>query len=157
MGARVDARRARDRRTVDDRSDCATSDHAARRPADVSGGIAFGLATIVFALSQTVWLSVIALAAMGAADTVSVVVRVALVQLGDAGCDARPRGCRQLPLHQRLQPAWRVRERHGGGPARRDAGGSAGGIGTVAIALLWMRLLRVLREVDRSGMNAADL
>ena len=42
--------------------------------------IAFGLATIVFALSQT-WLSIAAPVAMGTADTISVVVRVALVQL----------------------------------------------------------------------------
>ena len=43
--------------------------------------IVFGLATIVFALSRTIWLSVVALVVMGAADTVSVVIRVSLVQL----------------------------------------------------------------------------
>jgi MFS family permease len=41
--------------------------------------IAFGLATILFALSQTIWLSVAALMIMGAADTISVVIRVSLV------------------------------------------------------------------------------
>jgi len=43
--------------------------------------IAFGLATVIFALSQTIWLSIAALAAMGAADTISVVIRISLVQL----------------------------------------------------------------------------
>ena len=43
--------------------------------------IAFGLATLVFAVSRSIWLSLLALAAMGAADTVSVVIRIALVQL----------------------------------------------------------------------------
>src|SRR5205085_2928051 len=41
----------------------------------------FGLATIVFALSTSLPLSVAALAALGAADAVSVVIRFSLVQL----------------------------------------------------------------------------
>ncbi len=55
--------------------------------------IGFGLATIVFALSHSMWLSMVALAVAGAADTVSVVIRVSLVQLATPGCDARP--CRR--------------------------------------------------------------
>lgn len=43
--------------------------------------IVFGLATVVFGLSTMMWLSLIALAVMGAADTVSVVIRFSLVQL----------------------------------------------------------------------------
>jgi MFS family permease len=43
--------------------------------------IVFGAATVVFALSHWMWLSVIALALLGAADTVSVVIRFSLVQL----------------------------------------------------------------------------
>ena len=43
--------------------------------------IVFGVATIVFGVSRQLWLSIIALAVMGAADTVSVVVRSSLVQL----------------------------------------------------------------------------
>lgn len=58
----------------------------------------------------------IALAAMGAADTISVVVRVALVQLSTP--DAMPAA-------------------------------ALGGLGTIAIALLWMKLFPVLREVDQ--------
>jgi MFS family permease len=41
----------------------------------------FGVATIVFALSSTLWLSLIALFALGAFDMVSMVIRGALVQL----------------------------------------------------------------------------
>ena len=43
--------------------------------------IVFGAATVVFALSQWMWLSVLALAILGAADIVSVVIRFSLVQL----------------------------------------------------------------------------
>ena len=43
--------------------------------------IVFGIATVVFGVSRQLWLSIIALAVMGAADTVSVVVRSSLVQL----------------------------------------------------------------------------
>src|ERR1700751_6347578 len=43
--------------------------------------IVFGVATIVFALSHWMWLSALALALLGAADNVSVVVRFSLVQL----------------------------------------------------------------------------
>lgn len=43
--------------------------------------IVFGLATLIFAVSRSIWLSLLALAVMGAADTVSMVIRIALVQL----------------------------------------------------------------------------
>ena len=43
--------------------------------------IVFGVATVVFALSHWMWLSMLALAILGAADTVSVVIRLSLVQL----------------------------------------------------------------------------
>ena len=44
--------------------------------------IVFGVATMVFAVSRSIALSLLALGVMGAADTVSVVIRLALVQLG---------------------------------------------------------------------------
>ena len=43
--------------------------------------IVFGAATVVFAVSHWMWLSLLALALLGAADTVSVVIRFSLVQL----------------------------------------------------------------------------
>jgi MFS family permease len=42
----------------------------------------FGLATIVFGLSPNLWLSLISLCVAGAADTISVIVRSSLLQLG---------------------------------------------------------------------------
>ena len=42
---------------------------------------AFGLATIVFGLSRSMWLSVLALAVLGAADMISIYVRQTLVQI----------------------------------------------------------------------------
>jgi MFS family permease len=41
----------------------------------------FGLATVVFAVSTSFWLSMLALAILGASDAVSVVIRQTLVQL----------------------------------------------------------------------------
>jgi MFS family permease len=41
----------------------------------------FGIATIVFGLSTSFWVSIIALALMGAADAISVVIRLTFVQL----------------------------------------------------------------------------
>jgi hypothetical protein len=43
--------------------------------------IIFGLATLVFAVSRSIWLSILALLIIGAADTVSMVIRISLVQL----------------------------------------------------------------------------
>jgi MFS family permease len=41
----------------------------------------FGAATVVFGLSQTMWISLLALFAVGASDTVSVVIRASILQL----------------------------------------------------------------------------
>nr|WP_249150007.1 MFS transporter [Bradyrhizobium liaoningense] len=111
--------------------------------------IAFGLATIVFALSRNVWLSIIALAAMGAADTISVVVRVALVQL--ATPDAM-RGRVGAVNFLFINASNQLGEFESGMAAALLGAMPAavlGGVGTIAIALLWMKLFPVLREVDR--------
>jgi MFS family permease len=42
----------------------------------------FGVGTVVFGLSRSLWLSLAALAVIGAADTISVVIRSSLLQLG---------------------------------------------------------------------------
>lgn len=83
--------------------------------------IVFGAATVVFALSQWMWLSVISLAILGAADTVSVVIRFSLVQLATPD-EMRGRvGAVNFSLHQRLQPARPVRKRRYRGAVRRGA------------------------------------
>lgn len=111
--------------------------------------IAFGLATIVFALSRNIWLSVAALAAMGAADTISVVVRVALVQL--ATPDAM-RGRVGAVNFLFINASNQLGEFESGMAAAllgTVPAAALGGLGTIAIALLWMKLFPVLREVDK--------
>lgn len=110
---------------------------------------AFGVATLVFALSRSMTLSVVALACLGAADMVSVFVRQTLVQV-------------VTPDHMR----GRVASVSGlfvsgsnelgefeSGVAARILGpvGAAvfGGIGTIVVTLLWARLFPALRQADR--------
>jgi len=111
--------------------------------------IAFGLATIVFALSQTIWLSVLALAAMGAADTISVVIRVSLVQLATPDeMRGRVGAVNFLFIHASNQ----LGEFESGITAALFGAMPAaliGGIGTIAVALLWMKLFPSLRRVER--------
>jgi MFS family permease len=111
--------------------------------------IAFGLATIVFALSQTIWLSVLALAAMGAADTISVVIRVSLVQLATPDeMRGRVGAVNFLFIHASNQ----LGEFESGITAALFGAMPAaliGGIGTIAVALLWMKLFPSLRKVER--------
>jgi hypothetical protein len=61
-------------------------------------------------------------------------------------CDARPHQQGQFPVHQCFQPIRSVRERPllGAMPAA-----GLGGVGTVAVALLWMKLFPALRHVER--------
>ena len=110
--------------------------------------IAFGVATVVFALSNHLWLSVGALAAMGAADTVSVVIRVSLVQLMTPD-DMRGRvgAVNYLFVNASNQlgefESGMVAALLGAMPAAL-----LGGLGTIAVALLWMMLFPALRRVD---------
>lgn len=111
--------------------------------------IVFGLATVVFSLSQLIWLSVIALAVMGAADTVSVVIRVSLVQLATPD-DMRGRVGAVNFLF--INASNQLGEFESGVAAALIGAMPAallGGIGTVAVALLWMKLFPTLRDVQR--------
>ena len=106
--------------------------------------IVFGVATVVFALSWWLWLSLLALAIMGAADTISVVIRLSLVQLANAGRDAWPRRCGEFPVHQRIEPA------------RSESGVTAALLGAMPAAVLGghcrggrMKLFPTLRHVER--------
>jgi MFS family permease len=111
--------------------------------------IAFGVAIIVFALSKEIWLSVVALAAMGAADTISVVIRVSLVQLATPDeMRGRVGAVNFLFIHASNQ----LGEFESGITAALFGAMPAaliGGIGTIAVALLWMRLFPSLRKVER--------
>jgi hypothetical protein len=111
--------------------------------------IVFGAATVVFGVSRELWLSMIVLAVMGAADTVSVVVRSSLVQL--ATPDA---------MRGRVSPVNYLFINASNQSGAFESGATAallgtvpavvlGGIGTVAVALLWMKIFPSLRRVER--------
>jgi MFS family permease len=111
--------------------------------------ILFGIATIVFGLSRSVIISIVALAIMGAADMVSVVIRLSLVQLRTPD-DMRGRVGAVNFLF--INASNQLGEFESGFTAALFGAVPAvilGGIGTVAVALLWMRLFPTLRDVDR--------
>jgi hypothetical protein len=111
--------------------------------------IIFGLATAVFAVSQWLWLSVAALAVLGAADTVSVVIRFSLVQLATPD-DMRGRVGAVNYLF--LNTSNQLGQFESGVTAALLGTVPAaliGGLGTVAIALIWMKLFPTLREMER--------
>ena len=111
--------------------------------------IAFGVATVVFALSQTLWLSVLALALMGAADTISVVIRVSLVQLATPD-DMRGRVGAVNFLF--INASNQLGEFESGLTAALFGAVPAaviGGVGTIVVALLWMKLFPMLRNLER--------
>jgi MFS family permease len=111
--------------------------------------IVFGAATTVFALSHWMWLSVLALAILGAADTVSVVIRFALVQLATPN-DMRGRVGAVNFLF--INASNQLGQFESGVTAALFGVVPAavlGGLGTIAIALLWMKLFPALRQVER--------
>jgi MFS family permease len=111
--------------------------------------IVFGAATVVFALSPWILLSVGALAIMGAADTVSVVIRVTLVQLATPD-DMRGRVGAVNFLF--INASNQLGEFESGATAALLGAMPAavlGGVGTIVVALLWMKLFPQLRHVDR--------
>ena len=109
----------------------------------------FGVATIVFGVSRSFALSLVALAVLGASDMVSVVVRQSLMQL-------------RTPDHMRgrvsavnalfIGTSNELGEFESGVVAAWLGAVAAvvvGGAGTIAIVLLWMRLFPALANVDR--------
>jgi MFS family permease len=111
--------------------------------------IVFGVATVVFALSHWMWLSVLALAILGAADTISVVIRFSLVQLATPN---EMRG-RVGAVNFLFINASNYLGQFESGVAAALLGTVAsavlGGVATVGIALLWMRLFPTLRGVEK--------
>lgn len=110
--------------------------------------IAFGVATIVFSLSSSMIVSIGALAALGAADTISVVVRTSLVQLSTP--DAM-RG-RVLAVNSLfIGTSNQLGEFESGmlaGLFGAVASGVIGGVGTIAVALAWMAIFPALRRIE---------
>jgi MFS family permease len=111
--------------------------------------IVFGVATVVFALSPWMWLSVLALAVLGAADTISVVIRFSLVQLATPD---EMRGRVGAVNFLFINASNQLGQFESGVTAALLGTAPAavlGGVGTVAIALLWMKLFPSLRKVER--------
>ena len=111
--------------------------------------IVFGAATVVFALSQWMWLSVLALAVLGAADTISVVIRFSLVQLATPD---EMRGRVGAVNFLFINASNQLGQFESGVTAALFGTMPAavlGGVGTIAIALLWMKLFPALRKVER--------
>jgi hypothetical protein len=111
--------------------------------------IVFGIATVVFALSQWMWLSVLALAVLGAADTISVVIRFSLVQLSTPD---EMRGRVGAVNFLFINASNQLGQFESGVTAALLGTVPAavlGGVGTIAIALLWMKLFPSLRKVER--------
>jgi len=111
--------------------------------------IAFGVATLVFALSHWLWLSLLALVCLGAADMVSVVIRVSLVQLRTP--DAM-RGRVGAVNYLFINASSQLGDFESGVVAALIGAVPAavvGGLGTIAVALLWMKLFPTLRDVER--------
>jgi hypothetical protein len=111
--------------------------------------IVFGLATVVFGVSRNLWISLVALAVMGAADTVSVVIRSSFVQL--ATPDAM-RGRVSAVNYLFINASNQLGAFESGATAALLGAVPAvvvGGIGTIAVALLWMKLFPTLRRVER--------
>jgi len=109
----------------------------------------FGIATIVFGVSRSFGVSLAALTVLGAADMISVVVRQSLVQL-------------QTPDHMRGRVS-AVNSLFFGASNQLgefESGVTAawfgavvsvvvGGVGTLAVVGLWMRLFPALAQIDR--------
>jgi MFS family permease len=111
--------------------------------------IVFGVATCVFAVSHLLWLSLVALIIMGAADTISVVIRLSLVQLRTPD-DMRGRVSAVNFLF--INASNQLGEFESGVTAALIGAIPAallGGIGTVLVALLWMKLFPTLRDVEK--------
>jgi MFS family permease len=114
------------------------------------GGVAvFGAATVVFGLSNSLWLSVAALAVLGGADMISVFVRSTVVQL--AVPDAM-RGRVMAVSGLFIGASNELGEFESGvvarflGPVRAAL---FGGIGALAVTGLWAWMFPALRKADR--------
>ncbi|MCB1887798.1 MAG: MFS transporter [Rhodocyclaceae bacterium] len=109
----------------------------------------FGVATIIFGLSTELWLSMVALVVLGAADMVSMVFRGAYIQLATPDAMRGRVGAvnglfigasNQLgEFESGVTAAW-----FGTVPAI-----VLGGVGTLLVAAVWMRLFPSLARLDR--------
>jgi MFS family permease len=115
----------------------------------LTGVALFGAATVGFGLSRALWLSVVLLIVMGAADMLSVFVRLTVVQISPPPeMRGRVNAVNMLfigasnelgEFESGLTAQWL-------GPIRAVV---AGGVGTLLVVLAWSRLFPQLRRLDR--------
>jgi MFS family permease len=113
----------------------------------------FGLATVVFGLSAHFGLSLLALVITGAADSISVVTRTTLVQL-ETPDEMRGRVAAVNSLF--IGASNQLGEFESGATAALFGPvGSvvSGGLGTMLIAVAWLRLFPALAQRDRMEAN----
>jgi MFS family permease len=111
--------------------------------------VVFGLGTLVFALSRNMALTLAALVVMGAADTVSVVIRHSLVQLRTPDAMRGRVGAVNFLF---INASNQLGEFESGLVAALIGAVPAavvGGFGSIAVALLWMVIFPDLRKVER--------
>jgi len=111
--------------------------------------IVFGVATLVFALSREMWLSILALAVLGAADTISMVIRIALVQLATPD---EMRGRVGAVNFLFVNASYQLGGFESGVTAALFGAVPSvliGGAGTILVAVIWMKLFPALRGLDR--------
>jgi MFS family permease len=118
--------------------------------------ILFGVATIAFALSRNVWLSMAILCLLGAADVTSVVVRSSLVQL-ETPDEMRGRVSAVNSLF--IGTSNQLGEFESGVTASWFGIIPAtilGGVGSIVIALIWMVVFPDLRKLESVAGAAAE-
>ncbi|MFZ2020543.1 MAG: MFS transporter [Terracidiphilus sp.] len=114
----------------------------------------FGVATIVFGMSRVLWLSLVSLFIAGAADTISVIVRSSLLQLGTPP-EMRGRASAVNALF--VGASNELGEFESGLTAQWWGAVRAtviGGIGSLAVAGLWASMFPKLRKADRLTSEA---
>lgn len=111
--------------------------------------VGFGVATVVFGVSRNVWLSLAMLFLVGATDTVSVIVRHTMIQLGTPD---EMRGRVSAVNMVFIGASNEVGQFESGITAQWFGTAPSvvlGGIGTIVIVLLWAVLFPDLRKMDK--------
>jgi MFS family permease len=114
----------------------------------------FGAATVIFGLSHSLWLSLLALALGGGADTISVIIRGSLLQLGTP---PEMRGRVSAVNSLFIGASNELGEFESGLTAQWWGAVRAtvvGGVGALAVAGVWAALFPSLREADELTAEA---
>jgi hypothetical protein len=114
----------------------------------------FGVATIAFGLSRILWLSLVSLFVAGAADSISVIVRSSLLQLGTPP-EMRGRASAVNALF--IGASNELGEFESGLTAQWWGAVRAtviGGVGSLVVAGLWTRMFPELSKADALTVEA---